>query len=82
MLRDILTDEIKAAGKDAINGLKRIINAVTYWIAPQAGVIAALERKIKAQEDLILTIRANRQTIINENEKLWAELNKRLNKRR
>ena len=56
--------------------VKTLINTITYWLAPQAGVIAALERKGKAQEDLILTVRANRQAILNENAKLQASLHR------
>jgi hypothetical protein len=56
--------------------MKKLINAAAYWISPQHGAIAALRREVKAQEDLILTIKASRQVIKNENEKLWAMLGK------
>jgi len=52
--------------------MKRYINAVLYWLFPQSGEIACLKAKLKLKEDLIQTIRANRQTILYENCKLEA----------
>jgi len=54
--------------------LKLLINAAIYWLDPQRGAIDALLRKVKAQDDLILTITADRQSIENENAKLWARI--------
>jgi len=57
-------------------GFKRVLRAILYWLYPQQGAIDALQKKVKAQEALIQTIRANRQSILNENAKLWAEIDK------
>lgn len=56
--------------------MKRYINVVLYWLYPQSGQIACLEAKVKSRDDLIQTIRANRQTIINECQKLEVALHK------
>jgi hypothetical protein len=51
--------------------VKQFINAITYWLFPQKGAIDALNRQVAAQQDLILTLRASRQSVLNENAKLW-----------
>lgn len=48
----------------------RLLRACIYWIYPQQGAIDALKAKVKAQEELIQTLRASRQSERNENEKL------------
>lgn len=57
-----------------VKRIKLFINTLIYWLDPQRGVIASLKQKVAAQDDLILTVRANRQSILNENAKLMAEL--------
>jgi hypothetical protein len=53
---------------------KKYLNAVLYYFYPQSGEIACLKTMVKNRDDLILTIKANRQTIMNENAKLEAAL--------
>jgi Arc/MetJ family transcription regulator len=54
----------------------KLLRAIIYYLWPQQCVIDALKRQVKAQDDMILMLRAHRQSIQNENDKLWAELNK------
>lgn len=54
----------------------KLLRACLYWIYPQQGAIAALKAKVKAQEALIQTLRASRQSERNENDKLLCEIQK------